>query len=141
MSRDSDGSFTEISDLIGTENYWPWGLSVADLNADGFEDAFISSSMNFPFRYAINTVLLNNLGRRFLDSEFILDVEPRRDGRTHKHVFDVDCAGADADHMICQQFPSGAPDEVAVMGALGTRNSVLSVGATRGSRRQVPSRT
>jgi len=119
-----DGSFTEISDLIGTESFWPWGLSVADLNADGFEDVFIASSMNFPFRYAVNVVLLNNQGRRFLDSEFILGIEPRRDGRTHKFLFEVDCAGSDADHMVCQQLPEGT-GEVRVQGALGTRASVV----------------
>ena len=120
----ADGSFTEISDLIGTENFWPWGVSVADLNADGFEDVFISSSMNYPFRYGINTVLINEIGRRFADAEFILGVEPRREGRTHKVVFEIDCDGADAEHMICTQFPGGA-GRVDVVGALGTRASVV----------------
>ena len=35
--NEGDGRFTEISDEIGAENYWPWGLSAGDLNADGFE--------------------------------------------------------------------------------------------------------
>ena len=39
------GKFEEISDRIGAENYWPWGLSVGDLNADGWQDVFIASSM------------------------------------------------------------------------------------------------
>lgn len=29
------GVFEEVSDVIHAENYWPWGLSVGDLNADG----------------------------------------------------------------------------------------------------------
>ena len=37
---------------IGAENYWPWGPSVGDLNADGWDDVFIASGMGFPFRYA-----------------------------------------------------------------------------------------
>ena len=48
---------------LGAENYWPWGLSVGDLNADGWDDAFITSGMGFPFRYGVNTLLLNDRGR------------------------------------------------------------------------------
>ncbi len=50
-----DGRFEEISDRVGAENYWPWGPSVGDLNADGFDDVFIASGMSFPFRYGIDT--------------------------------------------------------------------------------------
>ncbi len=64
----------------GRENYWPWGPSTGDLNADGWEDIFIASSMNFPFRYGINSLLLNNRGEKFLDAEFLTGVEPRRTG-------------------------------------------------------------
>ncbi len=59
------GKFDEVSDQLGVENYWPWGPSVADLNADGWQDVFIASSMNYPFRYGINSVLLNNRGASF----------------------------------------------------------------------------
>ena len=76
------GRFREVSDEIGAENYWPWGPSAGDLNADGYEDLFVASSMNFPFRYGVNSVLLNNAGTRFLDAEFILGVEPRAGGLT-----------------------------------------------------------
>lgn len=31
-----DGKFEEVSDRMGVENYWPWGPSVADINADGW---------------------------------------------------------------------------------------------------------
>ena len=37
--KENDGTFTEVSDQVNAENYWPWGLSVGDLNADGFVDA------------------------------------------------------------------------------------------------------
>ena len=72
------GQWQERSDELGAENYWPWGISVDDLNADGWDDVFISSSMNFPYRYGVNSVLLNNKGKVFLDSEFIVGVEPRQ---------------------------------------------------------------
>jgi hypothetical protein len=84
--HERSATFTEVSDALGTETYWPWGPSVGDLNADGFDDVFVASGMNFPFRYGVNSVLLNNRGKTFLDSEFILGVEPRRDRRTAKPV-------------------------------------------------------
>lgn len=119
--NDGDGNFSEVSDQIGAENYWPWGLSVGDLNADGFDDVFITSSMNYPFRYGVNTVLLNNLGKEFLDSEFILGVEPRRDGRLAEPWFELDFDGADKDHPLVQYRTGRA----VVWSALGTRSSVM----------------
>ena len=116
-----DGHFEEISDQLGAENYWPWGFSVGDLNADGYEDVFIASSMNYPFRYGVNSVLLNNRGEKFLDSEFILGVEPRRGGRTAQPWFELDCAWKDRNHQHCQDR-SGT---VVVWGALGSRSAVI----------------
>jgi hypothetical protein len=57
------GKFEEISDRLGFENYWPWGFSVGDVNADGWDDVFITSGMGFPFRYGINSMLLNDRGQ------------------------------------------------------------------------------
>ena len=116
-----DGHFEEVSDQIGAENYWPWGFSVGDLNADGYEDVFITSSMNYPFRYGVNSVLLNNRSEKFLDSEFILGVEPRRGGRTAQPWFELDCAWKDRNHQHCQN-QSGT---VVVWGALGSRSSAI----------------
>lgn len=115
------GRFEEISDQIGVENYWPWGLSVGDLNADGYEDVFITSSMNYPFRYGVNSLLLNERGEKFLDSEFVLGVEPRRDNQTAKPWFDLDCAGADSDHPRCQDQQG----HIEIWGALGSRAAVI----------------
>jgi len=119
--RQADGSFREISDQVGAENYWPWGPSVGDLNADGWDDVFIASSMNFPFRYGINSVLLNDHGLRFLDSEFVLGVEPRR-GSLKKPWFELDCGGPDRDQLLCQSGPGGA---FTVLANLGSRSSVI----------------
>jgi hypothetical protein len=116
-----DGKFREISDEIGVENYWPWGVSVDDLNADGWEDVFIASSMNYPFRYGVNSVLLNDGGEVFRESAFLLGVEPRRDGKMDKEWFRLDCSGADRGHRHCEDREG----EVIVRGALGTRSSVI----------------
>ena len=48
FEQKEDGTFDEVSDTVGAENYWPWGLSVGDVNADGWQDVFIASSMNYP---------------------------------------------------------------------------------------------
>jgi hypothetical protein len=114
------GRFEEVSDAMGAENYWPWGLSTGDLNADGFEDAFLTSSMNYPFRYGVNGVKLNDGGDRFVDAEFILGVEPRRDGRTTTLWFTLDPM-EDAGHADLR----GNTGPVEVWGALGSRASII----------------
>ncbi len=115
------GAFKEVSDKIGVETYWPWGMSVGDLNADGFEDIFVTAGMGYPFRYGINSVLLNGGGTRFFDSELLLGVEPRGDGRTEKVWFTLDCDGADKQHPEC----AGKSGQVAIMGTLSSRSSAI----------------
>jgi hypothetical protein len=119
--RVGEGAFEEISDLIGAENFWPWGLSSGDLNADGWQDVLLTSSMNYPFRYGVNTVLLNDRGHGFVDSEFVLGVEPRAEGRTAQPWFALDCNGKDIEHKHCEGQQGG----LLVYGALGTRSSAL----------------
>ncbi len=111
----------EVSDDVNAETYWPWGLSVGDLNADGFQDVFITSSMTYPYRYHVNSLLLNERGKGFRDAEFILGVEPRRDGRTATPWFELDCSGADSGHFLS----AGRSGRVVVWGALGSRSSVI----------------
>ncbi len=118
-----DGTYREVSDDLGVETYWPWGLSVGDLNADGYQDAFVTGSMSFPFRYAVNSLLLNNRGEGFVDSEFILGAEPRRDGRTASPAFEIDCAGVDRLHRLCTE--EGLTGRVEVWGAIGSRSSAV----------------
>lgn len=116
-----EGGFDEISDRIGAENFWPWGLSTGDLNADGYQDVFITASMNYPFRYGVNSLLLNELGVRFLDAEFVLGVEPRKGGLTAQPWFLLDCSGVEIAHRECQ----GQTGLIEVWGARGTRASVV----------------
>lgn len=118
--NDSDEVFKEVSDQVNAENYWPWGLSSGDLNADGFEDVFVTSSMNQPFRYAVNSLLLNGNGKRFFDCEFILGVEPRRDGRLAAPMFEV-TSTQEPNHIALD----GRIGRAAVWSALGSRSSVI----------------
>ena len=119
--NEGNGTFKEISDAIGVENYWPWGLSVGDVNADGFQDIFVTASMNMIFRYGANSLLLNDHGRKFVDSEFVIGVEPRRDGKTAKPWYILYCDGIDVTHPLCRK----AKGTLDVWEALGSRSSVI----------------
>jgi hypothetical protein len=127
------GRFEEVSDAVGVETYWPWGPTVDDFNADGWDDIFIAASMNFPYRYGINSVLLNDEGHRFLPSEFVVGVEPRPNGATQQVWFTLDCKGADRGHMFCAACAEpearavcrlDGAGHLTMMGALGTRAAV-----------------
>jgi enediyne biosynthesis protein E4 len=114
------GKFVEVSAKVGAETYWPWGVSVADLNADGYEDIFVTAGMGYPLRYAINSLLLNESGQRFVDSEFVLGVEPRQGNRIEKEFFTLDCSGSDKRHPLCR----GKSGTLTVIGTTSSRSSV-----------------
>jgi enediyne biosynthesis protein E4 len=124
----ADGRFEEVSDRVGVETYWPWGLSTGDLDADGHPDLFVANSMNFPYRYQPNSVLMND-GERFHERAFALGVEPRRDSATHTLWFEGEC-GAEAE-SVCpgsdrlQRLCGDRQGHLKVMAALGTRSSAL----------------
>jgi hypothetical protein len=115
------GKFEEISDKIGVETYWPWGVSVGDVNADGWDDIFVTAGMNFPFRYASNSMLLNNAGTDFLDSEFLLGIEPRRVSYTQ--WFGIDCSLSLTG--LAQKICAGHNTKIMVMVPKASRSSVI----------------
>ena len=121
--NDGGGKMTEVSDSLGIENYWPWGFSLGDLNADGFEDVFITAGMNFPLRYGVNTLLLNDRGAKFRDSEFILGVEPRRGGRAAGLAFLLDASGENKEHPLVDAYD--LTGVVEVWGSLASRASAI----------------
>ncbi len=114
------GQFEELSQQLNLENYWPWGFTTADVNADGWEDIFVTASMSYPFRYAVNLLLLNNKGKGFLEAEFLTGLEPRP-GLPYKPVFDLDCSGLDVAHNLCK----GRTGRYTVIGSRGSRSSVI----------------
>lgn len=116
-----DGRWKEVSETLGVETYWPWGVSVGDLNADGFEDLVVTAGMGYPFRYAMNSVLLNEQGKTFFDAEFVLGVEPRAGRRTEKSWFSLDCGGSDRTNALC----GGVTGTTNILGTLSSRSSAI----------------
>ncbi len=109
--KEGPGKFREVSDALGVENYCPWGPSVGDLNADGYDDIFITAGMNYPERYMINSLKLNDRGQRFVDAEFLLGVEPRQGG-VITPWFELDASGKDQGHRDAE----GLTGRVGVVG-------------------------
>ncbi len=118
--KEGPARYKEVSDAIGAENYCPWGPSVGDLNADGYDDVFIASGMNYPERYMVDSLKLNDRGQRFVDAEFALGVEPKSGGIAVPW-FDLDATGKDKGHKDA----AGATGPVTVWGARGTRSAVI----------------
>jgi hypothetical protein len=118
--KDGPGRFREASDAMNVENYCPWGPSIGDLNADGFDDIFIASGMNYPYRYMINSARLNDRGQRFVDAEFALGIEPRQGGLATPW-FLLDATGADKGHRDA----AGATGRLGIWGARGTRAAAI----------------
>jgi hypothetical protein len=129
----SSGTYRDLSDSLGVEMYWPWGPSVDDLNADGWDDVFITAGMSFPFRYAPNSLLLNENGKHFLPAEFTLGVEPRAHGWSE--WFSVDCNGEDRGNPSCAQCAQPgseavgcretSPGKFTLLGSRSSRSAVI----------------
>ena len=81
----------------------------------------VTAGMGYPFRYGIDSLLLNSRGERFIDAEFLLGIEPRSDGRTERIRFTLDRDGAHRDHPECRGHEGMRP----VRGTLGTRSAAL----------------
>ncbi len=121
-----NGRFEEVSDRMGVETYWPWGPSVGDLNADGWDDIFIASGMSYPYRYGINSLLLNNRGEKFVDAEFVLGIEPRK--KLYTPWFEIDCSDPN-ERRTQEQLESkvciGQSGKSIVMAPRSSRSSVI----------------
>jgi enediyne biosynthesis protein E4 len=120
------GKFEEVSDPLGVETYWPWGMSVGDVNADGWEDIFIASGMSYPYRYGINSMLLNNRGQKFLDAEFLLGIEPRQS--LYTPWFEIDCSDPNerqSQEKLDSKVCAGQTDKSIVMAPRSSRSSVM----------------
>jgi len=130
-----DLPFQETSDGAGVEMYWPWGPSVDDLNADGWDDIFVTAGMSFPYRYAPNALFLNEKNGHFLPAEFTLGAEPRADG-LDQLWFTLSCGatGRDAGSKNCDVC---ARPNAAALGCRTNSSGSLEMWAARSSRSSV----
>ena len=121
QNQGSGQAFAEVSAAVGAETYWPWGVTVADFNADGDEDVFVTAGMGYPLRYVANSLLLNESGRRFVDAESVLGLEPRRGDPMLREAFVLDTAlPEERRHPLAK----GRSGKVRVMGTASSRSSV-----------------
>lgn len=74
------GKFEEMSDRVGLETFWPWGVASGDFDNDGFEDVFLPSGMGYPFFYWPNALMMNNGNETFADHAKAEAIEPPRGG-------------------------------------------------------------
>ncbi len=76
--------------------------------------------MSYPFRYQVNSLLLNNGGDGFLDAEFLTGLEPRA-GAPYRIQYELECSGEDSANKLC----AGRTGHQPVYGSRGSRSSVV----------------
>lgn len=89
--NEGSGRFTEISDSVGLETFWPWGMAVGDFNNDAYQDVFIAAGMGFPYFYWPNSLMLNSGHGTFADQADKEGIEPPPGGT----LFDKQLQGRD----------------------------------------------
>jgi hypothetical protein len=105
-----------------------------DVNADGWDDVFITGSINFPYRYSTNAMLLNERGKHFTHPEFVLGIEPHAVGGIEQEWMQLDCAGRDTGNKSCTICAGPNAKE---LGCRGDTKGALTIMAPRGTRSAV----
>jgi hypothetical protein len=79
--NEGDGTFKEVSDQVGLETFWPWGIAIGDFDNDGYEDVFLPSGMGFPYYYWPNQLLMNKGDGTFREKAEQMGLEPPPRGK------------------------------------------------------------
>jgi hypothetical protein len=82
--------------------------------------------MSYPYRYGINSLLLNDRGKRFDDAEFVLGIEPRKN--LYTPWFEIDCSDPlerQAQVKLDSQVCVGQSGKSIVMAPRSSRSSVI----------------
>jgi enediyne biosynthesis protein E4 len=82
--------------------------------------------MSYPYRYGINSLLLNDRGKKFDDAEFVLGVEPRKN--LYTPWFALDCSDPQerqAQEKLNSKVCVGQSGKSIVMAPRSSRSSVI----------------
>ncbi len=105
-----EGRMEEVSDAVGAENFWPWGIASADFDQNGYEDAFIPCGMGHPFFIWRNLLLMNDDGH-FEMRETSEGIEPRPDGpRLDVEIDGKRAASSSRSAAVIDLLRDGRPD-------------------------------
>jgi hypothetical protein len=82
--------------------------------------------MSYPYRYGINSLLLNDRGKKFDDAEFVLGIEPRKN--LYTPWFEIDCSDPQerqAQEKLDSKVCVGQSGKSIVMAPRSSRSSVI----------------
>ncbi|MGA6985168.1 MAG: ASPIC/UnbV domain-containing protein [Terriglobales bacterium] len=82
--------------------------------------------MSYPYRYGINSLLLNDHGKKFDDAEFVLGIEPRK--KLYTPWFEIDCSDPkerQAQEKLNSKVCVGQSGKSIVMAPRSSRSSVI----------------
>lgn len=91
LYENTKDGYNDVSDETESQTELPWGVSVGDLNSDGYEDLLVTSGMEFRW-YVPDAVLINDGSGGFERSEFRTGLHPRDSRYTTWGT--VDCSEA-----------------------------------------------
>ena len=123
FTTSGNGRFEEVSDRLGVENYWPWGPSIGDLNADGWQDIFIAvvDELSVALRHQLAAAEQPRRAVPRAASSCSASSRAATAGRTP----DGSTSTARRPRWPAQQGCAGRTGKVTVMASLGTRSSVM----------------
>ncbi len=111
--NEGGGKFAEVSDEVGLETMWPWGIATADFDMDGFEDVFIAAGMGYPYHAWPNELMRNRGDGTFESVRTQWGIDPRPGGGFLEETIDGTSAARSSRSAAVLDFDGdGRPDLV-----------------------------